>query len=175
MDRLSRKLDNPIPMLLAWTEIRKILHLQSRSKKLFLKALLNALLLNKIQLELQQDFHAEEKYHFVLPLQHFSVGLQIKLEQLVLEEILLKWQDLILVAAQAKMDQVKWLFKTQDFSETYQMDQFYFQAMEFQHRKVFNQLEIITMVPLLFEQIDLMRQYFIKMASISNQENVNYF
>lgn len=160
-------------MLLAWMVIPRTLLSQLLLETNFLKALFNVLLLNKIQLELQQDFLAGEKFHFV---QHLLLSLQeplIKLEQLVLEEIQSNLLDLTLDVISVKMGLVRWLWKIQDCLEIFLKVLFQFLVMAFLHRKLFNQSEIIMMDLHSSEHHAQMFQCYTQIIKNLNLENVN--
>ena len=92
-------------------EILKIQHSQLLLKTSLKRALSNASLPNKIWLELQLDYHAEERFLFAPPSLLSLLGLRTKLELQESEATQLNLLDRILDAVLARMDLVKWLYK----------------------------------------------------------------
>lgn len=92
-------------------EILKIQHLQLLLKTSLKRALSNASLPNKILLELQLDYHAEERFLFAPLLLLSLLGLRTKLELQESEATQLNLLDRILDAVLERMDLVKWLYK----------------------------------------------------------------
>ena len=137
------------------------------------KVLFNALLLNKIQQELQQVFLVERKFHSAQLLLHSSVEHQIKSELQVLVEIPSNQLDPIPDVVSVKMGQVKWHFKIQDFLEIFLMELSLCPQMVFPLKKLYNQSQIIMMGLHLFVLRDPMFLSFIPIIKNSNQENVN--